>query len=177
MKMDREKVYNAEIERIRKESPGIHISRVLRAIEKNNNDVVSIFDMLKIDPKLSNLVDEDYFPNKVEKIDNRHFEYDPSCDMSIYYLLKWGSKLIQYYGEKINNYLCLKRRYENALFSENYDEANSVIGDILQDFGISEWLYSQNFIKVLHFNFFPCFFILFAAKRFLEFTSTGKDSL
>lgn len=143
--MDRKKVYNAEIERISKERPELHISRVLRAIE-NNNNLVSVFDMVKMDRNISNLVDQDYFPCKIEKLNNRHFEYDPSCDLSIYYLLKWGSELIQYYKAKINNYLCLKGRYENALFSENYDEASSVIDDILQEFGVSEWIYSQKFV-------------------------------
>lgn len=144
--MDMKKVYNAEIEQISKENPEIHLSRALRAIEKNNLELVSVFDILKIDQKISNLVDKDYFPSKVEKLDNRHFEYDPSCDMSIYYLVRWGSELIEYYGEKVNNFLDLKERYENALFSENYDEASGVISDILQEFGISEWVYSQKLI-------------------------------
>lgn len=144
--MDKKKVYNAEIEQIIKESPYLHISRALRAIEKSNTDLVSIFNMLKIEQKISNLVDKDYFPSKVEKLDDRHFEYDPSCDMSIYYLVRWGSELIEYYGGKINRYLDLKGRYENALFSENYDGASSEISDILQEFGISEWVYSQKLI-------------------------------
>lgn len=144
--MDKKRVYNAEIRQISKERPELHISRALRAIEKSDTDLVSIFDMLKIDREISDLVDKDYFPSKVEKLNNRYFEYDPSCDMSINYLVRWGIKLIEYYGEKINNYLYLKRRYENALFSENYDEASSVISDILQEFGISEWVYSQKFV-------------------------------
>lgn len=144
--MEMRRAYNAEIERIRKENPGLHISRALRAIKKDNDDLESIFDMLKMNQKISNLVDEDYFPDEIAKLDNRHFEYDPSCDKSIYYLLKWGNELIRYYGEKINNYLYLKERYENALFSEDYDEASRTIGDILQEFGISEWIYGQKFI-------------------------------
>ena len=144
--MDKKRVYNEEIERISKESSERHISRILRAIEKDKKDLVSVFDILKTNRKISNLVDEDYFPRTLEKLDNRHFEYDPSYDMSIYYLLKWGSNLIQYYGEKINKYLCLKAKYENALFGESYDEASSVIEDILQEFGISEWIYSQKFV-------------------------------
>lgn len=94
-------MYNGEIERFNKECPKLHISKALRIIGKNNGDIAGVFGWLR-EKNFSKIVDEDYFPSTIEKLENRHFEYDPSCDMSIYYLLKWGSGLIEYYSKKIN---------------------------------------------------------------------------
>ena len=143
--MDMEIMYNREIERIKRERPELHVSKALKAIE-NHNHVADIFALLKKEQKTFSMVDEDYFPTTLEKLNNRHFEYDPSCDNSIYYLLSWGCKLLQYYTPQINQYLCLKQKYENALFGENYFEASVVLEDIMQIFGVSQWFYSQKFV-------------------------------
>lgn len=138
-------MYNGEIERFNKECPKLHISKALRIIGKNNGDIAGVFGWLR-EKNFSKIVDEDYFPSTIEKLENRHFEYDPSCDMSIYYLLKWGSGLIEYYSKKINKYTYLKQKYENALFEECYPEAGNILERIIQEFGLSLWGYSQKFV-------------------------------
>lgn len=140
-----ERVSFTEIEQVITENPELHVSKALKAIERNNSELSSIFDIIKDNKKILDLVDRDYFPQKVENLSDRHFEYDPSCDMSIYYLLGWGSRLLKYYNKKINKYLKLKEQYESALFSENYSVAKDAVNDISLEFGVSEWIYSQRF--------------------------------
>ena len=102
--------------------------------------------MLVTDKEIMNLIDGYYFPKKEEQLANRHFEYDPLVDMSIYYLFDWGVMLLEFYREKMNSFFHMKMQYENALFGENYKEAYNSLRKIVDEFGISEWVYSQEFV-------------------------------
>lgn len=86
-----ERVSFTEIEQVITENPEFHVSKALKAIERNSSELSSIFDIIKDNKKILDLVDRDYFPQKVESLSDRNFEYNPSCDMLIYYLLGWES--------------------------------------------------------------------------------------
>ena len=138
--------YSMKIQQINRENPDVHISRVLKALTKNEQEIISIFNLLVTDKEIMNLIDGYYFPKKEEQLANRHFEYDPLVDMSIYYLFDWGVMLLEFYREKMNSFFHMKMQYENALFGENYKEAYNSLRKIVDEFGISEWVYSQEFV-------------------------------
>ena len=138
--------YSMKIQQISRENPDVHISRVLKALTKNEQEIISIFNLLVTDKEIMNLIDGYYFPKKEEQLANRHFEYDPLVDMSIYYLFDWGVMLLEFYREKMNSFFHMKMQYENALFGENYKEAYNSLRKIVDEFGISEWVYSQEFV-------------------------------
>lgn len=135
-----------KIERINKRNSDIHISRILKEYVKENYDFTSIRNILQENDEIARIVDRYYFPQNVKELANRKFEYKPTKDMSLRYLMEWGTWLIEYYWETINKYISRKRQYENALFEEKYNEAYKILGNIQKEFGISEWLLSQKFI-------------------------------
>ncbi|MCI8860802.1 MAG: hypothetical protein HFI71_15180 [Lachnospiraceae bacterium] len=138
--------YRVKIQQISREKPGIHISRILKDLIKNEQELMSVFNLLINDKEIMNLINENYFPKTEEQLANRYFQYNPLVDMSIYYLFDWGVMLIEFYREKMNSFFHLKMKYENALFGENYKEADNSLSKIIEEFGVSEWVYSQKYV-------------------------------
>ncbi len=138
--------YSMEIQRFNKANPHTHISRIIKAMARKEEDLSSIFYSIRNNKEILNLLDDNYFPKTDEQLDSRIFEYDMSFDASIYNLLHWGAVLIKNYSEKINRYFIKKLRYEKALFREDFEEAYSILESIFDEFGISEWILSQHLI-------------------------------
>ncbi|MCH4891403.1 hypothetical protein EZV73_27785 [Acidaminobacter sp. JC074] len=116
-------------------------SQILRS---SSDDLIKLWKIILEDQKLQKMVNANYLPSSIDEFGKSKFMFEPSANNVV--ITQWVINLIIFYSEKINGFITLKRKYENALFCEKYDIADKILGDIEKDICISMWSICQKFV-------------------------------
>ena len=110
------------------------------------DEYADVLAEIKSNRYISSLMDEEYFPTKIEKMCKTEMNYNPNNDNSIRELVVWGSYLLESYADKINIFLKYKELYEKSLFNGRYKVAHKWLEKIQNEVCVSLWGVQQTFL-------------------------------